>query len=281
VQIEDSSDLVSELQSLGFTEYEARAYFALTQSCPATAYEVAKVAGMPRANVYDVLRSLEIKGAIQCITENPTRYIPCDAEEYFDRLRKNTAEICTSVTSKLKHLSRPDDDVYVWVVRGETEVRKKLIELITGAQEHIWIKGPMHLIEPYLSDLTSAAQRGVDVKLVVFGTDIGGLRTHPRITVFPHEGGGDSFGASDVLMVVNTDSNGVMIVSYVGTVISSYARNHSIVYTIQTLLLHEMFLAEIYKVMGAELDTRFGKRLAKLRKKHRPPEMDKSVFEQR
>ena len=59
------ADLIPSLQRLGFTDYEAKAYVALSSRYPATAYEVAKVSGLPRANVYSVLRTLELKGAIQ------------------------------------------------------------------------------------------------------------------------------------------------------------------------------------------------------------------------
>ncbi len=43
--------LATALRGLGFTDYEARAYAALAARQPATAYEIANQAGLPRANV--------------------------------------------------------------------------------------------------------------------------------------------------------------------------------------------------------------------------------------
>jgi hypothetical protein len=51
---------------------------------------------------------------------------------------------------------------------------------------------------------------------------------------------------------------------------ASYARDSSIVYVIETLLLHEIYLAEIHQAFGKQLDARFGRKLEKLRRKYRP-----------
>jgi len=272
-------DLAPALQELGFTDHEARAYLALLRSHPATAYEVAKIAGLPRSNVYSVLRALETKSAIQPVTENPVRYVPRDPEQFFGQIQKRVSALCSDVVPQIRRQSRSDENVYVWVFRGEQEVRGKLFELIDAAREHVWIKAPAHLIEPVQDRLIRAARRGVDVKLIAFGAESHRLAAHQRITVFPHEGDGVPHGAADVLFTITVDFNGVMIVSHADRIIGSYARNHSIVYVIQTLMLHEIYYAEIYAEFGDALDARFGKRLAKLRRQYRPRGMERYVLE--
>jgi sugar-specific transcriptional regulator TrmB len=71
------ADIVALLQQLGFSEYEARAYTALLQRSPLNGYELAKAAGLPRANVYAVLQKLEERNAVGR-QESPTgvRYAP-------------------------------------------------------------------------------------------------------------------------------------------------------------------------------------------------------------
>jgi sugar-specific transcriptional regulator TrmB len=58
------ADLTALLQQLGFSEYEARAYLALLQRNPLNGYELAKLSGLPRANVYAALQKLEERGAV-------------------------------------------------------------------------------------------------------------------------------------------------------------------------------------------------------------------------
>ena len=61
-QIADG-DLQLDFQALGFSDHEARAYLALYRLQPATAYEVSKLAALPKANAYSVLESLSKKEA--------------------------------------------------------------------------------------------------------------------------------------------------------------------------------------------------------------------------
>src|SRR5437899_3352526 len=53
---------VTQLVRLGLTSYEARAYIALTGRDSFTAAQAARVAGLPRQRIYDVLGSLVQKG---------------------------------------------------------------------------------------------------------------------------------------------------------------------------------------------------------------------------
>ena len=51
----DAGRIGALLERLGFTEYEARAYLTLLGRNPLTGYELAKLSGIPRPNVYPVL----------------------------------------------------------------------------------------------------------------------------------------------------------------------------------------------------------------------------------
>lgn len=277
--IRQKASLAQALQRLGFTDHEARAYATLSQTAPATAYEIAKISGLPRANAYNVLRALEAKGAIQPVTENPVRYVPVDPERYFGQIEKSTTTLCDSVVRELQTRTGVDDSVYVSVYRGSQQVNDKLSELIQSARKHVWIKAPTALISPFQDAITQAARRGIEIRIVAFGDNIKNLKTHPDITVIPHEGDGVPHGAADVLFTITVDFDGVMIVSYAKDAIGSYARNHSIVYVIQTLMLHEVYFSEMYAVFGNAIDARFGKQLAKLRKKYRPEGMERFVLE--
>ena len=79
------ADALEQLQELGFTEYEARAYHALLQYHPVSGYELAKVSGIPRANIYVVLQKLEERGAvIRAEDGDSTRYLPVAPDELLD-----------------------------------------------------------------------------------------------------------------------------------------------------------------------------------------------------
>ena len=271
--------LPATLRELGFTDYEARVYAALSAKQPATAYEIAKLAQLPRANVYAAVRNLEGRGAIQPVTENPVRYVLVNPEQFFRRIQRSTAGLCDDVVRTLKRTVKADESAYVWIYRGEDEVHAKLSGMIEDAREHIWLKGPVDLIEPYAGLLVEAARRGVSVRMIIFGKEIPGLIAHARIQVVPHEGDGEPHGPpSDHMLTAAADSTGMLIASYAGTVKASYARDSSIVYVIETLLLHEIYLAEIHHAFGKQLDARFGRKLEKLRRKYRPRGRERPVI---
>ena len=236
--------LAAALRELGFTDYEARAYVALATRQPATAYEIAKVAGLPRANVYSALRNLEARGAIQPVTENPVRYVPVDPELFFSSVQRSTAGLCEDVVQAMKRGPKAEESAYVWIFRGEAEVHAKLMAMIESAREHVWLKA------------------------------------HPRIQVVPHEGDGKPHGTpSNRMLTATADSSDMLIANYAGNARASYARDYSIVYVIETLLLHEIYLAEIHAAMGKQLDAKFGTQLGKLRRKYRPRGRVRPVIE--
>jgi sugar-specific transcriptional regulator TrmB len=275
-------ELAVELRQLGFTDYEARAYLALLRIEPATAYEVAKLAGLPRANVYGALRALEDRGAIQPVTESPVRYSAQDPAVFFAALAERTSGLCSDVARRVKRREPGRDEIYTWVAHGEEAVQARLASLIDGARERIMIKGPAALIEPGLPRLHAAAARGVQVRMVVFGDAqaLARLRGQRRITVLAHEGDGLSHGpASDALLTLAADLDGVMVVTRGAEVTGSHTRNRSLVYVIQTLLLHELYLAEIFAAFGPSLDARFGPQLRRLRVKYRPPRRERMVVD--
>ena len=58
-----SQDPIDGLVKIGFSEYEAKAYVALLRENPITGYQLAKLSGVPRSMIYEVLSKLVLRGA--------------------------------------------------------------------------------------------------------------------------------------------------------------------------------------------------------------------------
>ena len=81
-------NIVENLVKLGFTTYEARAYVALLDSHPATAYEAAKLSGLPTSKIYQVLSRLQEKGMVMEMVEKGRRqFVPLEAGEFVESFR--------------------------------------------------------------------------------------------------------------------------------------------------------------------------------------------------
>lgn len=271
-------DLLDLLRTLGFSQHEARAYEALLGLSAATAYEVAQKSGLPRANTYTVLESLARKGAVQQVSADPVRYESVNPREFFSQLARQTSEVAEQAARLAERPAREEDQVHVWTYRDEAPVRAKLAEMISSAREHVWIKGPVDLIMPHAGDLAAAAKRGTSIVLITLGPGQEALPTHKNIQILPHEGTGAIIGATSVLLTLTCDCENCMVATFSHEISASFARNQSIVYVIETLILHEIFLAEIYAAMGPDLESRFGVNLAKLRKRYRPSGMERRLL---
>lgn len=77
---------VARLTRLGLTSYEARAYLALAGSESLTATEAARVSGLPRQRIYDVLEGLVRRGLVATISGRVARFAALAPREAVDRL---------------------------------------------------------------------------------------------------------------------------------------------------------------------------------------------------
>jgi HTH-type transcriptional regulator, sugar sensing transcriptional regulator len=133
-------DVVDSLQQLGFTEYEARAYVALLQRYPVNGATVAKLAHLPRANVYDVLSKLEARGAVVRVeTEAGASYAPIPPDELFQHLSSQFEGALQSARRLLLPLTNRVEDQYVQNIEGQATLFQHAHDLINEASTALLI----------------------------------------------------------------------------------------------------------------------------------------------
>ncbi len=77
-----NKQLISKLRdTLGLTEYEAKAYIALATLGEISVGELSEFSGVPRAKCYEVLRGLVAKGLVVAVSSKPAKYKPIPIEE--------------------------------------------------------------------------------------------------------------------------------------------------------------------------------------------------------
>ncbi|TFL16363.1 TrmB family transcriptional regulator [Jannaschia formosa] len=273
------SNLIFMLERLNFSEVEARVYVALFSKSPATAYQIAQMTGLPRANVYNTVGGLTARGALQQVSDSPARYIPREPADFFASISRSTSDTCENVVSELRELAVDDGTDYVATYSGRTAVDAQVRKMIASAKARIYIKTSSRLLSPYESELLESAERGVLIHIVAADPGITDLPQHENIVIIPHEGTGVATGkAVHHLLTVSADADGMLIAALNGEPTASYTRNDAIVYTVHTMVLHEIYLAEIYKQFGPNLEERFGVDLKELRRRYRPENLENRVL---
>jgi sugar-specific transcriptional regulator TrmB len=84
--VDDGQAHVEQLTKLGLTMYEAKAYLALIRRGSSTAAEVARIAGVPRQRIYDVLASLVERGLASTRPGKVVKYVASAPDSAIERL---------------------------------------------------------------------------------------------------------------------------------------------------------------------------------------------------
>jgi HTH-type transcriptional regulator, sugar sensing transcriptional regulator len=158
------ADIIELLQELGFGGYEARAYLALLQHNPASGYELAKVSGIPRPNIYAVLQKLEERGTVARLErDNTTLYIPVPPEEFLARIGQRFQVTLTTAQQALQELANLPEPAYVWNVQGHANLLAQARTLIDGANAHLLLAIWPDEARALANELAQAEARGIEI----------------------------------------------------------------------------------------------------------------------
>jgi sugar-specific transcriptional regulator TrmB len=260
-----SKETLSSLRQLGFTDYEARIYVQLLKVSPATAYEISKAAGVPRANAYAALEALAQRGAVLPVNEEPLRYVAAPPKTLFESISRQTRTLCSDLSAELSALTPADQDAYVWTAHGDMAVQDKIEAMIAESRRSIWIKAADEVIRRHKSSLQKAAGRGVALIVVLFGKDADEFRFNRNCRIYIHESDGTRMGTADNLFTIAVDHQKMLTANTEGDVIAAYTSCAPIVTMALSLIRHDLYIAEIFARFGPQIDKAFGPYLRDIR----------------
>jgi sugar-specific transcriptional regulator TrmB len=155
------------LLELGFSLNEARAYGALIEEHPATGYEVAARAQIPRSAVYGALRRLVKAGAARAIAGSPERFVPTPAEEVMDLLRKRFESSASKFERAIRETDVSPQAPDAYTVRGYRRVLEEAERVVQRATHKLILSGWPREIGHLSSELRRAVKQR-KLYLVVF-----------------------------------------------------------------------------------------------------------------
>jgi sugar-specific transcriptional regulator TrmB len=159
-------DILDSLTELGFSTNEARAYRNLLVESPATGYEIAQRAGIPRSAIYAVLKRLEDDGLVARVEETPARYAPLPPSDLMGVLRRRFDGSLRSLDDSIRKMKAPPPPVDLWNVSGYDEVLDRAEALIQTATSFLFLSTWRREADRLRPALEAAAKR--KVKLITF-----------------------------------------------------------------------------------------------------------------
>jgi HTH-type transcriptional regulator, sugar sensing transcriptional regulator len=242
-------DLLTDLNAIGFTEYEAKVYLALLKDHPATGYQLSKQAGIPRSMVYEALGRLDVRGAV-LKTEDAkvTLYRPVPPEALLDRLNGEHRRRMDALRLGLELIYTARDEGHLWTFNGEGPVVAYARNMIDNARREAMLVLTDANLDALRGAIRAAAERGVAVGALLTGEDqldVGDVARHP-----PHES--QLHKLADSLVVV-VDEQEVLIASSQPAYTATVTTNTNMVQIGRQFVWMELFAHRIFSQLGGDL----------------------------
>lgn len=167
-------DVVEQLQRLGMSGYEAKAYVTLVGAGrPLNGYEVAKRSGVPRSTVYETLGKLVSRGAAYELheEEGAVGYQPLPPTTLLERMRREFDDSMESLQSSLPTIAAPPEVPPTHNLRDAESLLTRAGDVVAAARSALLVAAwpeETALLSPLLG---RAAKRGVEVSATCLGIE--------------------------------------------------------------------------------------------------------------
>lgn len=255
---------ISRLTKLGLTDYEARAYTALLKENPATAYEIAKLSGIPSSKIYEVIERLVTKGIAQSTqAERAKLFIPIAPEELIQGFRTTMNDDLQAAEAELRGIRTGIETSFTWHLRDYNNFILRGRRMIETAKKTILLMVWEEEMEAMSSGLTEARHRGTDIAIVHYGVTssrMAQLYIHPIEETMYEEKHTRGFtliaDAKEMLTARIDDPERIEAV---------WSMNEALVMLAEDYLRHDIYFLKTAKRLAPLLKEKFGQRYEKLR----------------
>ena len=151
---------------------EIKVYMALLQKKKCSPSEVAKISGLKRTKVYDLLTSLEKKGACILLQSTQKTYEPVDPALLMEKVRKRLSLVTVNINEISEELSRMYEDPYdssdtvdyVELISDPILILNRNNNLIESAENEILISSASESISVNLGNKEKELARRLNVE---------------------------------------------------------------------------------------------------------------------
>jgi sugar-specific transcriptional regulator TrmB len=245
-------EIYKELQKLGFSQYESKAYIGLLKNYPITGYEISKRSGVPRSMIYEVLGKLMDKGAVYTVPSEPVTYAPMPAKDLISRLRKNFEQSFDYLEKQLSALESEQEVDVIRRISGDELVTAEMVDMISKAKKELWLS----VWEPQVPLIKAGIDRRVKEGIHVFSVLFGKPETQVGVT-FHHDYMSPEVAEERMggrLTIVARDNEEVLIANFAPNTVAWAVKTQdpALVLVAIEYIRHDIMFAEVTKTIGPE-----------------------------
>lgn len=161
--------VLDKLEQLGFSPYEAKAYYTLLRKHPANGYEISKIGKIPAAKIYETLHRLKLKEVIVESGTESGKYYPVPPGTLMGKVKNDFTQLINSLETQLIETAPITELDLTMNITGYEVLVDKMREVIQNATSSVFLSlWPEEAL--LLADTVAAATtRGLTVKAATFG----------------------------------------------------------------------------------------------------------------
>jgi len=183
--MDQATRMMTDMKTLGFSEYECKAYLKLLEVFPLNGYALSKASGIPRSRIYEVLNNLIDKQMVFEQADEKNRvYYPVEPKIFIEKLKVHYEKLFEDLSQYAGALyQEPKQDDKLVVISGRENIISFLKLLIQGAQKRVAVSIWEEEIQELTVELDAALERGVMLRGIYFGKKnaYASLTPHRRI----------------------------------------------------------------------------------------------------
>lgn len=163
----EENTVFEKLGMFGLTRQEANIYVCLCQNGELTGYEVAKLTGISRSNVYGGLSALTDKGAAYLVEGNSSKYVAVPINEFCENkircLNKEKEDLIKNIPSMKRQ------EIGYITITGSRNIWDKIISMIGEAEKRIYFSASLAVIKKLEQEFIKALQKNIKLVLITDG----------------------------------------------------------------------------------------------------------------
>lgn len=161
----EESALIEKLIQFGLTRQEATIYLCLVSNKELSGYEVSKITGISRSNVYSALARLVEEGAAYLLEGSTNKYISVEVDAFCSNKIRHLEEIKDKLVKDMPQLGNACEG-YI-TISNYVHIMDRVHYMLAHAKYRIYLSMPVHFLEKCREDIQKLVEENKKVVLLI------------------------------------------------------------------------------------------------------------------
>lgn len=161
----EETALIDKLVLFGLTRQEASIYICLSSNRELSGYEVAKITGISRSNVYNALASLVEEGAAYLLEGSTNKYTCVEVGEFCENKIRSLQKAKEELSRELPHIGNACEG-YI-TISNHKHIMDRIHYMLLHTKYRVYLSMPVAFIEECREELEHLIENGRKVVLLV------------------------------------------------------------------------------------------------------------------